>query len=202
MLVSCAHFRCSPMGPGTDSSDSDPGQGLSRPEVPQQLGHARSPPLPPQGESFLHVGAEIAMAAARKAQLTDTNKLYYTSNGPMPELAAQEEPFPEPDNQSKMKRSCENAEHVGKSGLLFSSGPSLGCRLTWLRSLHPQCRPTLPRRAAPPPFPVRPRNQTGRSRGVRLRGSNPANVYAAVKAASGQHCNLTPSGITISLPNE
>ncbi|KAK4135486.1 hypothetical protein BT67DRAFT_401055 [Trichocladium antarcticum] len=40
-------------------------------------------------------------------------KLYYTSNGPMPEMAGQEEPFPEPDNQSKMKRSCENAEHVG-----------------------------------------------------------------------------------------
>ncbi|OAQ80429.1 meiosis protein MEI2 [Purpureocillium lilacinum] len=40
-------------------------------------------------------------------------KLYFTSNGPMPELAGQEEPFPEPDNQSKMKRSCENAEHVG-----------------------------------------------------------------------------------------
>lgn len=32
----------------------------------------------------------------------------------MPELAGQEEPFPEPDNQSKMKRSCENAEHVGE----------------------------------------------------------------------------------------
>ncbi|KAL2017300.1 hypothetical protein VTK56DRAFT_2323 [Thermocarpiscus australiensis] len=40
-------------------------------------------------------------------------KLYYTSNGPRPELAGQEEPFPGPDNQSKMKRSCENAEHVG-----------------------------------------------------------------------------------------
>ncbi|KAK0645879.1 RNA recognition motif 2-domain-containing protein [Cercophora newfieldiana] len=40
-------------------------------------------------------------------------KLYFTSNGPMPDLAGQEEPFPEPDNQSKMKRSCENAEHVG-----------------------------------------------------------------------------------------
>lgn len=35
----------------------------------------------------------------------------------MPELAGQEEPFPEPDNQSKMKRSCENAEHVGTSRL-------------------------------------------------------------------------------------
>ncbi|CAN8097173.1 unnamed protein product [Discula destructiva] len=40
-------------------------------------------------------------------------KLYYTSNGPIPEMAGQEEIFPEPDNQSKMKRSCENAEHVG-----------------------------------------------------------------------------------------
>ncbi|KAI1818801.1 RNA recognition motif 2-domain-containing protein [Poronia punctata] len=40
-------------------------------------------------------------------------KLYYTLNGPCPELAGQEEAFPGPDNQSKMKRSCENAEHVG-----------------------------------------------------------------------------------------
>lgn len=41
-------------------------------------------------------------------------KLYFTSNGPSPELAGHEEEFPDPDNQSKMKRSCENAEHVGK----------------------------------------------------------------------------------------
>lgn len=41
-------------------------------------------------------------------------KLFFTDNGPCPHLAGQEEPFPEPDNQSKMKRSCENAEHVGK----------------------------------------------------------------------------------------
>ncbi|KAJ0160683.1 Meiosis protein mei2 [Colletotrichum tanaceti] len=40
-------------------------------------------------------------------------KLFYTSNGPVPDLAGEEEPFPLPDNQSKMKRSCENAEHVG-----------------------------------------------------------------------------------------
>ncbi|KAI1638900.1 RNA recognition motif 2-domain-containing protein [Biscogniauxia mediterranea] len=40
-------------------------------------------------------------------------KLYYTLNGPCPDLAGSEEAFPEPDNQSKMKRSCENAEHVG-----------------------------------------------------------------------------------------
>lgn len=47
-------------------------------------------------------------------RITNEGKLYYTSNGPMPDHAGQEEPFPEPDNQSKMKRSCENAEHVGK----------------------------------------------------------------------------------------
>ncbi|KAK3939950.1 RNA recognition motif 2-domain-containing protein [Diplogelasinospora grovesii] len=40
-------------------------------------------------------------------------KLYYTINGPHPDKAGEEEEFPEPDNQSKMKRSCENAEHVG-----------------------------------------------------------------------------------------
>ncbi|KAI1213433.1 RNA recognition motif 2-domain-containing protein [Annulohypoxylon truncatum] len=40
-------------------------------------------------------------------------KLFFTINGQYPHLAGTEEPFPEPDNQSKMKRSCENAEHVG-----------------------------------------------------------------------------------------
>ncbi|KAI1393851.1 RNA recognition motif 2-domain-containing protein [Hypoxylon trugodes] len=40
-------------------------------------------------------------------------KLFFTLNGPHPGMAGNEEPFPEPDNQSKMKRSCENAEHVG-----------------------------------------------------------------------------------------
>ncbi|RYP71664.1 hypothetical protein DL771_004615 [Monosporascus sp. 5C6A] len=41
------------------------------------------------------------------------SSLFYTVNGPHPEMAGKEEPFPGPDNQSKMKRSCENAEHVG-----------------------------------------------------------------------------------------
>ncbi|KAK4169225.1 putative meiosis protein [Cladorrhinum sp. PSN259] len=40
-------------------------------------------------------------------------KLFYTVSCPRKDLAGQEEPFPPPDNQSKMKRSCENAEHVG-----------------------------------------------------------------------------------------
>ncbi|CAK7203559.1 hypothetical protein SEUCBS139899_006293 [Sporothrix eucalyptigena] len=39
--------------------------------------------------------------------------LYYTVGCPTPELAGREEEFPGPDNPSKMKRSCENAEHVG-----------------------------------------------------------------------------------------
>ncbi|RYP80055.1 hypothetical protein DL769_002629 [Monosporascus sp. CRB-8-3] len=43
----------------------------------------------------------------------DIIDLFYTVNGPHPEMAGKEEPFPGPDNQSKMKRSCENAEHVG-----------------------------------------------------------------------------------------
>lgn len=45
-------------------------------------------------------------------------KLYFTENGPRPDLAGMEEPFPPPDNPSKMKRSCENAEHIGKLTLV------------------------------------------------------------------------------------
>ncbi|KUJ19791.1 uncharacterized protein LY89DRAFT_579705 [Mollisia scopiformis] len=37
-------------------------------------------------------------------------KLFYTEGHP---LAGQEEPFPRSDNQSKLQRSCQNAEHVG-----------------------------------------------------------------------------------------
>ncbi|KAF9773004.1 hypothetical protein IL306_009243 [Fusarium sp. DS 682] len=40
-------------------------------------------------------------------------KLFYTIHGEDTTLIGQEEPFPGPDNQSKMKRSVENAEHVG-----------------------------------------------------------------------------------------
>ncbi|OWP05060.1 RNA recognition domain-containing protein [Marssonina coronariae] len=52
----------------------------------------------------------------------DTQELFWThqdQNG----LAGQEEPFPSSDNSSKLKRSCENAEHVG----LFA--PSAGQHL-------------------------------------------------------------------------
>ncbi|KAF4437948.1 Meiosis mei2 [Fusarium acutatum] len=40
-------------------------------------------------------------------------QLFYTIHSDDPNLVGQEEPFPGPDNQSKMKRSVENAEHVG-----------------------------------------------------------------------------------------
>ncbi|KAF4336235.1 meiosis mei2 [Fusarium beomiforme] len=40
-------------------------------------------------------------------------KLFYTIHSEDTTLIGQEEPFPGPDNQSKMKRSVENAEHVG-----------------------------------------------------------------------------------------
>ncbi|KAL7767406.1 hypothetical protein ACKLNR_001707 [Fusarium oxysporum f. sp. zingiberi] len=40
-------------------------------------------------------------------------KLFYTIHSDETKLVGQEEPFPGPDNQSKMKRSVENAEHVG-----------------------------------------------------------------------------------------
>ena len=53
-----------------------------------------------------------------QCKLTATSlllQLYYTLSGSNPELAGREEAFPTPDNPSKMKRSCENAEHVGKN---------------------------------------------------------------------------------------
>ncbi|KAM0550772.1 hypothetical protein ACHAPJ_008635 [Fusarium lateritium] len=40
-------------------------------------------------------------------------KLFYTVHSEDATLIGKEEPFPGPDNHSKMRRSCENAEHVG-----------------------------------------------------------------------------------------
>jgi hypothetical protein len=80
---------------------SYPRQGLSRAEVSHQLGYARGTPLPTEGENHTAFG----LIRRSTDQLV---KLYFTSNGPVPELAGQEEEFPSPDNQSKMKRSCEN----------------------------------------------------------------------------------------------
>lgn len=38
------------------------------------------------------------------------NKIFHTGTGP---LAGTEDRFPGPDNPSKMRRSIENAEHIG-----------------------------------------------------------------------------------------
>jgi len=69
----------------------------------------------------------------------------------MPELAGQEEPFPEPDNQSKMKRSCENAEHVGQ----YRIKPFLRMVLMeFARPLHSKCRAALQGRTKTQTIPV------------------------------------------------
>ncbi|KAL3425783.1 meiosis protein mei2 [Phlyctema vagabunda] len=57
-------------------------------------------------------------------------KLFYTL-GDRLGRAGQEEEFPPSDNASKLKRSCENAEHVG----LFA--PSAGQSIRDERSFYP-----------------------------------------------------------------
>ena len=47
----------------------------------------------------------------RESVQVNSSKIYVTGNGPM---AGSEEQFPGPDNYSKMRRSVENAEHVGQ----------------------------------------------------------------------------------------
>lgn len=91
----------------TPARPSHPREGLSCTEISEQFCHARGSPLSAEGEPLIRY-------AARPSSTAKYAKLYFTSNGPHPELSGQEEPFPEPDNQSKMKRSCENAEHVGE----------------------------------------------------------------------------------------
>ena len=50
--------------------------------------------------------------------LTKSSKIYHTGTGPK---AGTEEKFPGPDNPSKMRRSVENAEHVGQLHKSFSA---------------------------------------------------------------------------------
>ncbi|KAG5755371.1 hypothetical protein H9Q70_002047 [Fusarium xylarioides] len=87
-----------------------------------------------------------------------------------PNLVGQEEPFPGPDNQSKMKHSVENDEHVGlftpTAGQYFRdeqrrrhSQYDRGRRLAELEEIsygtaHPDRRPVLLGRAAPSPLPA------------------------------------------------
>lgn len=55
----------------------------------------------------------------------DISQLFFTIHDPFGR-AGEEDQFPASDNASKLKRSCENAEHVGKSSrLLFYLIPEL-----------------------------------------------------------------------------
>lgn len=50
------------------------------------------------------------ISCRRESLSTNSSKIYHTGTGP---LAGTEDKFPGPDNPSKMRRSVENAEHVG-----------------------------------------------------------------------------------------
>ena len=50
-------------------------------------------------------------SCCRKSISIKFSKIYHTGTGP---LAGTEDEFPGPDNPSKMRRSVENAEHVGE----------------------------------------------------------------------------------------
>ncbi len=84
--------------------NSHPGQRLPGPEVSQQLGHARASPVPSEGNGSHCLSSELYI---------NIQQIFYTGENA---LAGQEEPFPAPDNNSKMRRSVENAAHIGKSG--------------------------------------------------------------------------------------
>ena len=53
--------------------------------------------------------------------LTKSPKIYHTGTGPM---TGTEDKFPGPDNPSKMRRSVENAEHVGQLHKACSAPPA------------------------------------------------------------------------------
>jgi hypothetical protein len=56
-------------------------------------------------------------------------KLFFTHHDPLGR-AGQEDIFPASDNASKLKRSCENAEHVGKS---ISSSSSCSAHINYIQ---------------------------------------------------------------------
>lgn len=67
--------------------------------------------------------------------------------------AGEEERFPDSDNASKLKRSCENAEHVGES-LLVMQHTEYRIMLILFRFVRSECGSTLEGRATPPSLPV------------------------------------------------
>lgn len=98
---------------------------------------------------------------------SDCFQLFYTlHNGS--QLAGQEEDFPSSDNASKLKRSCENAEHVGKFRLLAST-PYWSWDSLQFRTICSQRRSTSSWWATPSSFPIWSWDQLGGARRV-LRG--------------------------------
>lgn len=66
-------------------------------------------------------------------------QIFHTGTGP---LAGTEDSFPGPDNPSKMRRSVENAEHVGTVSL---SRELSAMANRHIRLVRPTCRSALPR---------------------------------------------------------
>lgn len=83
---------------------SNPRQGLSCPEIPKQFGNA--------GTSILSTkGIILNIISATACQDAYQWQIFHTGTG---SLAGKEDILPGPDNPSKMRRSVENAEHVGE----------------------------------------------------------------------------------------
>jgi hypothetical protein len=83
---------------------------LPHPEVPKLLCDARATPLQTQGmTSYPHESICFLTALL----------LFFTVHDVFGR-AGEEDQFPASDNASKLKRSCENAEHVGKSSHFLS----------------------------------------------------------------------------------
>jgi hypothetical protein len=74
---------------------------LPHTEIPKQLGDDGAPVVPPKGKCI-----------PRGLRCMSHGQIFHTGYDLE---AGQEEKFPGPDNTSKMRRSVENAEHVGKS---------------------------------------------------------------------------------------
>ena len=102
-----------PLFDTTSYEHSNPRARLPCSEIPQQFCDVGAPRIPTKSKSFLRIfGPRIAKSL----------KIFHTGKGP---LAGTEDTFPGPDNPSKMRRSVENAEHVGGYQEMIHIGPTL-----------------------------------------------------------------------------
>lgn len=100
------------------------------------------------------------LCCCRERILTNSSKIYHTGTGP---LAGTEDKFPGPDNPSKMRRSVENAEHVGQLQKPYSASSA-----SWLldrRAFRTESRSKLSRRATTTSVPVWSRHSACGDRG-------------------------------------